>query len=479
MPSQSSRSTTPSSLEIAYTDKPVSGWGGLVLPFRFFEKVRLSEWLSRALPDGRTSNNQIPILDMVLALFALVLTGGRRFAHVERLRNDSVIRGILGADRLPSAMTLTRYFGGFVQAQVEHLTQVLSTWSWAWIDPPAEGEILDLDSTVFQRYGRQQGSLVGYNPSKRGRPSHHPLMAFLAHSKLVAHAWLRSGNSGSARGAEAFLDETLALLPEDLPLRGLRADSGFFILKFLRAVEAKKLPYAIAVKLNPRVKREIAGISQWREFGEGLEVGELAYKTHSWKRSRRMVVIRESIEQRPDAAGRLLFDLPEYRFHQIVTSMSEPGEEVWRFYNGRADAENRIKELKHDLGADGFCLKSFDGTEAVFRLICFLYNVLQIFKREVLDNDRRHLTQIRHSTFVVGAILGSSGRRRMLRLGLKKRRRRQFEALVQRLGDLNVSTVMHQLNELINQSLGPPRRWRRRASRGRSGGDFLAMASSN
>jgi hypothetical protein len=44
---------------------------------------------TRALPDGRTSPNQIPVIEVVLALFAAVLTGGRRFAHVERLRSDS------------------------------------------------------------------------------------------------------------------------------------------------------------------------------------------------------------------------------------------------------------------------------------------------------------------------------------------------------------------------------------------------------
>ena len=35
---------------------------------------------------------------------------------------------------------------------------------------------LDLDSTVFCRYGEQEGSLKGHNPLKHGRPSHHPLV---------------------------------------------------------------------------------------------------------------------------------------------------------------------------------------------------------------------------------------------------------------------------------------------------------------
>ena len=57
---------------------------------------------------------------------------------------------------------------------------------------------LDLDSTVMTRYGTQEGAMRGYNPAKRGRASHHPLMAFVADLRMIANCWLRSGNSSSA-----------------------------------------------------------------------------------------------------------------------------------------------------------------------------------------------------------------------------------------------------------------------------------------
>jgi hypothetical protein len=57
-----------------------------------------------------------------------------------------------------------------------------------------------LDSTVFERYGHQQGALRGPNPRKHGRPSHHPLLAVLAEVHFVLHGWLRSGNCGASPG---------------------------------------------------------------------------------------------------------------------------------------------------------------------------------------------------------------------------------------------------------------------------------------
>ena len=87
------------SLEVRYAGKPVSGWGGLVAVMRYLEKRGVRQVLAQALPDGRTSPNQIPVLDIALALFATVLTGGRRFAHLERLRSDEVVQAIVGVAR--------------------------------------------------------------------------------------------------------------------------------------------------------------------------------------------------------------------------------------------------------------------------------------------------------------------------------------------------------------------------------------------
>src|SRR5467141_4009027 len=132
------------------------------------------------------------------------------------------------------------------------------------LPPRADGYTLDLDSTVFERYGRQEGSLKGYNPRKHGRPSHHPLLAILAEAKLVQHAWLRSGNTASARGVIAFLAETLAKLPDDFRLYALRADAGFFVTEFLVELERRTLPYVIAVRMNPHLRRTVAGSSSGR-----------------------------------------------------------------------------------------------------------------------------------------------------------------------------------------------------------------------
>ena len=94
------------------------------------------------------------------------------------------------------------------------------------------------------------------------------------------------------------------------------------------------------------------------------------------------MVVRELIREGRDSVGRKLIDVPGYTFRIFVTSRGEAPEEIWRDYNQRADMENRIAELKHDLGADGFCLKQFFATEAAFRSVLLLFNLLSL-KSEV------------------------------------------------------------------------------------------------
>jgi hypothetical protein len=108
----------------------------------------------------------------------------------------------------------------------------------------------------------------------------------------------------------------------------------------------------------------------WLTLDDGVEISEMQYHCPSWKKKRRIVMVRQQIKKRPKAAGKTLklFDdeqyYRQYRYSAYVTNLTLSASEVWRLYRGRGDAENRIKELKYDFGFDSFNMLSFFGTEA-------------------------------------------------------------------------------------------------------------------
>ncbi len=155
-------------------------------------------------------------------------------------------------------------------------------------------------------------------------------------------------------------------------------------------------------------------------------MGECEIKLMGWDKARRFVVVREQIRDSKPPVGKKLIDLPEYTFRVFVTSLLAPPEEIWRDYNHRADMENRIAELKHDLGADRFCLKDFHATDAVFRSVLLLFNLLSEFRRASGMPQHKEPATLRSQVFLCGAELKQEGKESILSLssgwgGLKRR----------------------------------------------------------
>jgi hypothetical protein len=124
----------------------------------------------------------------------------------------------------------------------------------------------------------------------------------------------------------------------------VRADRGFHDQKFFAFLEKTSLPYALYVRMDRRIQRTIHAAKGWQPLEEdpNCDITELSYQ--SWDRPRRIIVVGERIRPEKDNRGKLLFDIPDYTYTALLTSMQEPAEAVWRFYNQRADCENRVNE---------------------------------------------------------------------------------------------------------------------------------------
>ena len=408
------------------TKRAVTPFGGAAVFVRYLDKIDLVGKLRQWMPVRWRSPNQIDPTHTFIAFLMAVLAGARRFAHSEWLRGDRVVHALLGLERFPTDDTIRNLFRRFGMKEVQEFFEPLSDWQMQRLPVRPEGYTLDLDSTVFERYGQQEGSLKGHNPRKHGRPSHHPLLAVLAEAHFLLHGWLRSGNCGAARGAVEFLKEALALWGQRQKIRLLRADSGFFEDNLLSFLEERCLPYIVVARLTKWTKRQAQSVVEWKPLDANYAVGEFRLKLLGWQCERRFVVVRELLREGRESKGRKLIDVPGYTFRVFVTSRDDASEEIWRDYNRRADMENRIAELKRDLGADGFCLKKFHSTEAAFRSVLLLFNLLAEFQRAAGLSGYREPATIRTQVLTCGAILGRAGRRMVVHMsqswgGLKTR----------------------------------------------------------
>jgi len=420
----------------SFTGKEFTAWGGMRVLEELMRRIGWDEALSGApLPEPR-SNRGIDPAQMVKAFLVTIWTGGGRFAHTALVRFDVALRSIFDLKKVASVSTFTRFFRRFKQKQVEEVFGYLSGWLWQRVS--ARSWTVDLDSSVLTRYGRQEGSQLGYNPLRRGKRSHHPLMAFAAECRMVITAWLRPGNVCDNNNAENFFREVLAVFGERHRIGLLRCDCGFCAGNFLDLVESKGINYIIPVRLLSTIRRQISAIKDWLELDSVSSVAEFMYQAHGWTQARRVVVVRyrRRNEQRQ---GRLLLEVPCYTFSVYVTNVTLPASQVCALYRGRADSENRIKELLHDFAISGFVSQKFWATEAAFRMACFGYNLMSLFRQALLGAaSKQTLSTLRAQCFAIGASLGRAGHQQVLRIGLPPPRREWFTGLFSKLEHLNL-----------------------------------------
>lgn len=402
---------------------------------QMLDKMRFSDIVRKCehLPTSGSNRGYSP--EVILEAFiASIWCGATRFMHTELTRLDPALVRIFGWKSVPAQDAYKRYFSKFEQVTNLEVSQYF--YSWLFDNYHFDHFTLDIDSSILTRYGNQvEGAKKGYNPKKKGRNSHHPLIAFVSDVNLVANMWLRSGDTSSANNFLSFLEDTLQKL-QNKTVGLIRLDSGFFQSDILDYLEQRNTDYIIAAKFTHPIQRIIADHKAWIHLDDGIEICEQTYKSDSWNKERRLVIVRQRIKERPNATGKMLSLFPDdeqyrnYRYSAYVTSMKLSPVEIWRLYRGRANAENYIKELKYDFGFESFNLKGFYATEAALTFAMIAYNLMSLFKQFILqEKTQRRLSTLRFRTFAIGAYFEKINNQIVLKIALVKKRRKWFSSL--------------------------------------------------
>jgi hypothetical protein len=456
--SKTNKSLRVNQVKIQFTNKPITAWGGLAtIVAKLLEVLEFRSWAESMIPIKERSNNSKGVYEKTLATFLTVLSGGERFSHLAWWSHGiEAIKKAFDVPWLPRASsTLTRFWGKInTQSLAEKLGEAarrlaITIIGWQGI---LEDNV-NLDSSVLIRYGNQGGAKRGYNPKKRGRPSHHPLLAFLG-SGYVVNVWNRSGDTGTGQGAVSFFHQTLIVLGNNLRINRVLCDSGFYEIAFIEYLEDSLFSYIIAVPISHTMQREILSVKQWHPVSKGVAVGEFIFQHQDpkWTKPRRYVVVRQSIAKRPKALGKQpslfkdLEDWSQYRFSIMITNdFGSSPEEIWRAYRPRANDENVIKDLKEGYGFETFNVKDFWATEAVLMMIALVFHNLIVYLNRTILNPHRpqeQLKTLRHKYFTRPGQLGSGGRDYVLRLSLQERKIRA--KLISLIG--RISLIPHRLN---------------------------------
>jgi hypothetical protein len=290
--------------------------------------------------------------------------------------------------------------------------------------------ILDMDSSVSETYGHQEGTAYnGYFTCM----CYHPQFLFNQFGDLE-RVMLRRGNRGSAKYWRRVL------LPVIERYRGLdipkffRGDAAFAGPKLLRLLEQKDFRYAIRIKSNAVLERKIA---HWlrRPVGRPSRKPKvfyynLRYQAGSWECARRVVV---KVEWH---AGELF---PRVGF--IVTNLKWRAKKVVRFYNRRGTAEQWIKEGKNAVKWTKLSCRRFQDNAVRLQLFALAYNLANSLRQLAVPRSIRcwNLTTLREKLVKIGAKVVSHAKYIVFQVAEVAVPRKLFAAILERIGRLRLA----------------------------------------
>ena len=427
--------------KIEYTDKELSSWGGMEFMKRLMVKTCILDFLEKmdSLPTQGSNRGYSPV-QLICSFWVSIWCGGNKYSHLEILRHDNVLKKLFGWKEMAGYKAYLRYFDKFNLATNQRVFQQL--YEWFFNQLKFDNYTLDFDSTIMTRYGEQQGAKKGYNPTKKGRNSHHPLLAFVADCRMIANLWMRPGNTSSSSNFEGFFLDTLAKL-KGKKVGLIRMDSGFYNKGILDLLESKSLNYIIAVRFYLPIQRAVCDHKTWLNIAKGLDIAEFDYQAEGWESARRIVVVRQLKADRPKATGKQLslfednVELGKYRYSAYVTNLTLPSKVVWDSYKGRADSENRIKELKEDFGMDSFATTNFYALEATLNFIMIAYNLMSLFKQVIVQTKvQPQLKTLRYKLFATASYITKNGNQRILNLAIAIKNRKWWDGLFGKYDDI-------------------------------------------
>lgn len=373
-------------LKINFDGGDLSSDSGLLLIKEFAEKIGLVQLVYQLFQTNDSATFRIHIdPENLLQMIYQIIAAYFEDDCSDELTVDPVFKAILNKPMLASQPTISRFFNRMDQTTLKQFDQIDSKMrEIIYTIQSPEQMVFDLDSTLLNTYGEQEGEAFNYHYQAHG---YHPLLCYDGITGDLLKVELRDGTHYCSKEADEFM---IPLLQEyrskypSLPLY-LRGDSGFAAPELYEACEENDCKYAIRLKQNKTLislasdkANELQEATKFNTTDYAVTYGEFDYQAGSWTHPRRVVF---KIEK---PANQFVF---MYTF--VVTTMESKPYQVIRFYCARGKMENFIKECK-----DGFDFSSVSSRSKVvnanrLRMHALAYNLFNWFRRLVLAVSMR------------------------------------------------------------------------------------------
>jgi hypothetical protein len=383
-------------VKASFTGSNITKYSGLNTVAKYMNKQGIIKSVSTLYPTEWHSATKFGVNQILVSIALASFCGINRICKIASFTGDGLVRVLLNLDKAINENAISVTLKRLGQGGARKLQSFLLSKNARWLKESGITSItLDADSTVKSVCGNQEGAAKGFNTTKKGAKSYHPLLVFVSEMKLLYHTWFRTGGAYTSNGIVDFLKEVEASLPGTIDKVFFRADSGFFSGGLFDLLESYGWDYLVKVKLKNLEK--LLQSKTWEPIKgkEGVAICEFTYKAHGWSKSRVLKAMRSIKEYaQVEYLGEKQI-VPVYQYVCYASNLDMDATRLYELYKQRSTSETWIEQVKGQAMAGATLTDDFWANDILWQLGVFAYN-LSVMMRQKKNKFKKQ----EHRTFI-------------------------------------------------------------------------------
>lgn len=387
----------------------ISQFGGLELFVKFLEKGNFR----KRLEDQFGVYQSRSILQIMIGLVA----GARCMNDIGKMAKDHLLIKYL-KNPVEEAQ-LGRDVRSFSREQIESFhdfNMSLSVFDFLQKIPQSEELVFDVDATAIEKYGSQDGVERGYVAGREHPENCYQYLFFRLHNRnSFLYGTIRGGGAHSQNDFCGYLQKFLPMFRSKWKT-SWRADSGYFNESAFDIFIENEADFFIKAPMNAgRVSlAQISPDLNWSVEKNGISFSHRMTTTKKGN-SYHEIFKRTRLQNQQLSLG----EIASFRYDCLATSNLLIKEDAaFDFYNGRANIENNIRELKNDYQLGKIITDDFNANDVITQITLLTYLLMRHFQNELLPEkmSKHVLSTLRSVVFNIPAVFRLGQRKIFLKI---------------------------------------------------------------